>query len=80
VEGISHLLFEPGLYASGGNSLLRDLTAGHLRRILSLVDAGYFCGVLWEFTAIYATVRLLGSEITLVNGRGSTQTESQRQP
>jgi hypothetical protein len=51
------LLFEPVLYASGGDSLLRDLTEGRLQRILSLVMAGYVCGVLWEFWNYWATAK-----------------------
>jgi hypothetical protein len=51
------LLFEPVLYASGGNSLLRDLAAGRLCRVLSLVTAGYICGVLWEFWNYWATAK-----------------------
>lgn len=53
------LLFEPVLYASGGNSLLRDLTEGRLQRVLSLVSAGYICGVLWEFWNYWATAKWL---------------------
>lgn len=55
------LLFEPVLYASDGNSLLRDLTEGRLQRILSLVSAGYVCGVLWEFWNYWATARWIYS-------------------
>jgi hypothetical protein len=51
------LLFEPVLYASGGNSLLRDLAAGRLCRVLCLVTAGYICGVLWEFWNYWATAK-----------------------
>jgi hypothetical protein len=51
------LLFEPVLYASGGHSLLRDLAEGRLHRILSLVAAGYICGVLWEFWNYWATAK-----------------------
>jgi len=51
------LLFEPVLYASGGLSLLRDLSEGRLHRILSVVAAGYICGVLWEFWNYWATAR-----------------------
>jgi hypothetical protein len=51
------LLFEPVLYASGGNSLLRDLAEGRLARILSLVSAGYLCGILWEFWNYWATAK-----------------------
>jgi hypothetical protein len=51
------LLFEPVLYASDGNSLLRDLAAGQLCRILSLVTAGYICGLLWEFWNYWATAK-----------------------
>jgi hypothetical protein len=51
------LLFEPVLYASEGSSLLRDLTEGRLHRILSLVAAGYICGVLWEFWNYWATAK-----------------------
>lgn len=51
------LLFEPVLYASGGLSLLRDLTEGRLHRILSFVAAGYICGVLWEFWNYWATAK-----------------------
>jgi hypothetical protein len=55
------LLFEPVLYASGGNSLLRDLAAGRLCRILCLVTAGYICGVLWEFWNYWATAKWIYS-------------------
>jgi hypothetical protein len=51
------LLCEPVLYASDGDSLLRDLTEGRLHRILSLVSAGYVCGVLWEFWNYWATAK-----------------------
>ena len=50
-------LFEPVLYASGGLSLLRDLTEGRLHRILSVVAAGYICGGLWEFWNYWATAK-----------------------
>jgi hypothetical protein len=51
------LLFEPVLYASDGDSLLRDLTEGRLHRLLSRVLAGYVCGVLWEFWNYWATAK-----------------------
>lgn len=51
------LLFEPVLYASGGLSLLRDLSEGRLHRILSIVAAGYICGILWEFWNYWATAK-----------------------
>jgi hypothetical protein len=51
------LLFEPVLYASRGDSLLRDLTEGQLQRVLGLVAAGYICGVLWEFWNYWATAK-----------------------
>lgn len=50
-------LFEPVLYASGGLSLLRDLSEGRLHRVLSFVAAGYICGVLWEFWNYWATAK-----------------------
>jgi hypothetical protein len=51
------LLLEPVLYASGGQSLLRDLAEGRLHRLLCLVAAGYLCGVLWEFWNYWATAK-----------------------
>jgi hypothetical protein len=51
------LLFEPVLYASRGDSLLRDLAEGRLQRILSLLTAGYICGLLWEFWNYWATAK-----------------------
>jgi hypothetical protein len=51
------LLCEPVLYASDGDSLLRDLTQGRLHRLLSLMSAGYVCGVLWEFWNYWATAK-----------------------
>lgn len=51
------LLFEPVLYASRGDSLLRDLAEGQLQRVLGLVAAGYICGVLWEFWNYWATAK-----------------------
>jgi hypothetical protein len=51
------LLFEPVLYASSGDSLLRDLTEGRLQRVLCLVAAGYLCGFLWEFWNYWATAK-----------------------
>jgi hypothetical protein len=51
------LLLEPVLFASDGDSLLRDLAGGRLRRILPLVAAGYICGALWEFWNYWATAK-----------------------
>jgi hypothetical protein len=51
------LLCEPVLYASRGDSVLRDLAEGQLQRVLSLVTAGYICGLLWEFWNYWATAK-----------------------
>jgi hypothetical protein len=51
------LLLEPVLYASQGDALLRDLAQGRLQRVLSLVAAGYICGLLWEFWNYWATAK-----------------------
>lgn len=48
------MIFEPIVYSSKGNSLLRDLEEGRLSRILSLFIAGYICGFLWEFWNYWA--------------------------
>jgi hypothetical protein len=51
------LLCEPVLYASRGDSVLRDLAEGQLQRVLSLMTAGYICGLLWEFWNYWATAK-----------------------
>jgi len=43
------MIFDPIVYSSKGDSLLKDLEEGRLSRILSLFMAGYICGFLWEF-------------------------------
>lgn len=43
------LIFDPIVYASKGESLLKDLEDGELGRILSLFTSGLICGFLWEF-------------------------------
>ena len=43
------MIFDPIVYSSKGDSLLKDLEEGRLSRILSLFVAGYICGFLWEF-------------------------------
>ncbi|MGR3178517.1 MAG: hypothetical protein ACUZ8E_10715 [Candidatus Anammoxibacter sp.] len=43
------LIFDPIVYASKGDSLLKDLEDGKLNRILSLFSGGLVCGLLWEF-------------------------------
>ncbi|MCF6147442.1 MAG: hypothetical protein E3K37_02165 [Candidatus Kuenenia sp.] len=43
------MIFEPIVYCSKGNSLLKDLETGKLSRIISLFIAGYLCGFFWEF-------------------------------
>ncbi len=48
------MLLEPIVYSSNGDSLLRDLENGILRRILSLFAAGFVCGFLWEFWNYWA--------------------------
>ncbi len=48
------LLIEPIVYSSKGDSLLRDLENGILKRILSLFTAGFICGFLWEFWNYWA--------------------------
>jgi hypothetical protein len=51
------MLFEPIVYSSGGQSLLRDLEQGLLERILCLFTAGYLCGLLWEFWNYWAAAK-----------------------
>lgn len=51
------VLFDPIVYSSGGDSLLRDLEEGVLERILSLFVAGYICGFLWEFWNYWAAAK-----------------------
>ena len=48
------MIFDPIVYSSKGDSLLRDLEEGRLSRILSLFIAGYICGFLWEFWNYWA--------------------------
>ncbi len=48
------MLLEPIVYSSNGDSLLRDLENGILKRILSLFAAGFVCGFLWEFWNYWA--------------------------
>ena len=48
------MLTEPIVYSSRGDSLLRDLENGTLKRILSLFTAGFICGLLWEFWNFWA--------------------------
>ncbi|ODS32457.1 MAG: hypothetical protein SCARUB_02401 [Candidatus Scalindua rubra] len=48
------MLIEPIVYSSNGDSLLRDLENGILKRILSLFTAGFICGILWEFWNFWA--------------------------
>jgi len=48
------MLLEPIVYSSNGDSLLRDLENGILKRILSLLSAGFICGFLWEFWNYWA--------------------------
>lgn len=43
------LIFDPIVYSSKGNSLIKDLEDGELGRILSLFTSGLICGFLWEF-------------------------------
>ena len=43
------MIFDPIVYGSRGESLLKDLEEGKLGRILSLFTAGLICGILWEF-------------------------------
>lgn len=43
------MIFDPIVYASKGDSLLKDLENGELGRVLSLFTAGFICGFLWEF-------------------------------
>lgn len=51
------MLFDPIVYSSGGQSLLRDLEQGVLERILCLFTAGYLCGILWEFWNYWAAAK-----------------------
>lgn len=48
------MIFDPLVYCSKGDSLLKDLEEGSLSRILSLFSAGYVCGFLWEFWNYWA--------------------------
>ncbi len=48
------MIFDPIVYCSRGESLLKDLEDGRLSRILSLFTAGYICGFLWEFWNYWA--------------------------
>ena len=48
------MIFEPIVYSSKGDSLLKDLEEGRLSRILNLFIAGYICGFLWEFWNFWA--------------------------
>lgn len=48
------MIFDPIVYCSKGDSLLKDLEEGTLSRILSLFTAGYICGFLWEFWNYWA--------------------------
>jgi len=48
------MLLEPIVYSSNGDSLLRDLENGVLKRILNLFMAGFICGLLWEFWNYWA--------------------------
>ncbi|MEP9412427.1 MAG: hypothetical protein HRF42_13715 [Candidatus Brocadia sp.] len=48
------MIFDPIVYCSKGDSLLKDLEEGRLLRILSLFIAGYICGFLWEFWNYWA--------------------------
>ena len=48
------MIFDPIVYSSKGDSLLKDLEEGRLSRILSLFIAGYICGFLWEFWNYWA--------------------------
>jgi hypothetical protein len=48
------ILLDPIVYSSNGDSLLKDLENGVLKRILSLISAGFVCGFLWEFWNYWA--------------------------
>ncbi|MDR4507216.1 MAG: hypothetical protein MRJ65_03085 [Candidatus Brocadiaceae bacterium] len=48
------MIFDPVVYSSKGDSLLRDLEQGRLSRIISLFVAGYICGIFWEFWNFWA--------------------------
>jgi hypothetical protein len=43
------LLLDPINARLGGESLLGDLRAGRLDRLINLILSGFLCGVLWEF-------------------------------
>ena len=47
-------LLEPVNYRFQGGSLLRDWEEGDCRRLLSLLLAGFWCGILWEFWNYWA--------------------------
>lgn len=49
------LIFDPIVYASKGESLLKELEQGELARILSLFTAGLICGFFWEFWNYWST-------------------------
>jgi len=47
-------LLEPVNYHFQGGSLLRDWEKGDCRRLVSLLLAGFWCGILWEFWNYWA--------------------------
>ncbi|MFB0519222.1 MAG: hypothetical protein ACETWC_08080 [Acidobacteriota bacterium] len=47
-------LLEPVNYRFAGNSLLKDWEEGNGRRLVSLLLAGFWCGILWEFWNYWA--------------------------
>jgi len=51
------LLLDPVNYYAQGRSLLRDLETGRSSALCSLLVAGLFCGVLWEFWNYWATAK-----------------------
>ena len=50
-------LLEPLLYWFGGNSLLKEMEAGKMQRLFTLLVAGVWMGVLWEFWNYWATTK-----------------------
>lgn len=54
-------LFEPINYASGKESLFRDMEQGRLTRLANMMIAGFVCGGLWEFWNYWAQAKWIYS-------------------
>lgn len=50
-------LLEPVNYLGGGSSLLKELENGNWSKLLNLLLAGIFCGILWEFWNYWAKAK-----------------------